>query len=210
MKDKTIESQEHQAVSAEPLQDSGTSAEPEATTAVDADGAAGAASEIEGLSLEEQLAQQRQVATERLDHLQRLQAEFSNYRRRAAQEKAQATSRGKEEILLALLPVLSNVRLALQHADQDANAIRQGVQMIWQQCEDFLRSQGVEAVPTVGQPFDPEKHEALSTAPATDEIPDNTILAEISPGYLIHGHLLRAAQVVVARAPEAASSTDTE
>ena len=109
---------------------------------------------------------------------------------------------------ILLLPVLGNLRLALQHADQDANTIRQGVQMIWQQCEDFLRGQGVEAIETVGKPFDPAYHEALSTAPATEETPDNTVVAEVRPGYLRNGQLLHAAQVIVARAASPAAVDD--
>jgi molecular chaperone GrpE len=153
-------------------------------------------------SLQAELEVQRQKTDEHLNHLQRLQAEFNNYRRRMAQEKLQAAGRGKEELLSSLLPVLNNLRLALQHADQDPESVRQGVQMIWQQCEEFLRSQGVESIPTVGQPFDPMKHEALSIAPATEETPPNTVVAEINAGYMLNGQLLRAAQVVVAQADE--------
>jgi molecular chaperone GrpE len=164
--------------------------------------------EVEALSIDElqaQLAEQRQQTQEYLDQLQRLQADFSNYRRRMVQERSQAAERGKEEVLMALLPVIGNLRLALQHADQDANAVREGVQMIWQQCEDFMRQQGVEQIATVGEPFNPALHEALSMAPATDETPANTIVAEVNVGYTRHGQLLRAAQVVVAQAkPEAA------
>jgi molecular chaperone GrpE len=154
--------------------------------------------------LQVQLAEQRQQTQEYLDQLQRLQADFSNYRRRMVQERSQAAARGKEELLMALLPVIGNLHLALQHADKDANAVREGVQMIWQQCEEFLRQQGVEQIATVGEPFDPALHEALTMAPATDETPANTIVAEINTGYTLNGQLLRAAQVVVAQAePEA-------
>ena len=158
--------------------------------------------EVSAEDLPEQLEQQRRQAEEYLDHLQRLQAEFNNYRRRMNQEQLQSVSRGKEEVLRTLLPILSNFRLALQHADEDANAVRQGVQMIWQQFEGFLREHRVEQIQTLGQLFDPAKHEALSTAPATAETPPNTIVAEINAGYVIDGRLLRPAQVVVARAPE--------
>jgi molecular chaperone GrpE len=161
-------------------------------------------------TLQAELEEQRQKADEHLNHLQRMQAEFNNYRRRMAQEKLQAASRGKEELLSSLLPVLNNLRLALQHANQDPESVRQGVQMIWQQCEDFLRSQGVEAIPTVGHPFDPMKHEALSIAPATAETPANTIVAEINAGYMLNGQLLRAAQVVVAQAQEASSPSEAD
>jgi molecular chaperone GrpE len=168
-----------------------------------------AVEELSPEALQEQLLQQRRKAEEYLDHLQRLQADFNNYRRRANQEKLQATSRGKEDVLRALLPVLANFRLALQHAQEDANAVRQGVQMIWQQFEGFLRDQGVERIEAVGQPFDPAKHEALSTAPATAETPTNTIVAEVNAGYVLDGRLLCPAQVVVARGEQTDTPTDT-
>ena len=159
-------------------------------------------------ALHEQLMQQCRKTEEYLDHLQRLQADFNNYRRRANQEKQLATSRGKEDVLRALLPVLANFRLALQHAQEDANAVRQGVQMIWQQFEGFLRDQGVERIETIGQPFDPAQHEALSMAPATAETPANTIVAEINAGYRLDGRLLRPAQVVVAHAEETSATPE--
>jgi molecular chaperone GrpE len=165
------------------------------------------------LSLEElqaQLAEQRGQADLYLDHLQRLQAEFDNYRRRVSQEQLQATSRGKERVLLALLPILANFQLALQHADQDPHAVRQGVQMIWQQLEGFLAEQGVERIETIGQPFDPSKHEALTTAPATEETPANSVVHEIKAGYLVDGRLLCPAQVVVAQNAEAPQAAVTE
>lgn len=170
--------------------------------------------ELPTTSLESELAEQRQKAAEYVDHLQRLQAEFQNYRRRVTQEKLDVASRGKEEVLRALLPALANFRLALQHADQDANAVRQGLQMIWQQLEGFLRDQKVEPIRTVGQPFDPAYHEVLSTVPASAATPANTIVTEVKPGYCFDGRLLSPAQVIVARAadvpgPEMASPAET-
>ncbi|ETW98592.1 MAG: hypothetical protein ETSY1_18120 [Candidatus Entotheonella factor] len=173
----------------------------------------GAEAEVEEPTIESfqvELEEQRQKTDEHLNHLQRLQAEFNNYRRRMAQEKLQAAGRGKEELLSSLLPVLNNLRLALQHADQDPESVRQGVQMIWQQCEEFLRSQGVETIATVGHPFDPMKHEALSIAPATAETPANTVVAEINAGYMLNGQLLRAAQVVVSQAAEPETVAENE
>jgi molecular chaperone GrpE len=214
MKEKTMETKEYQFAPEESLQDGASAASPQqARAAAEQDTATETSVETEELSLADlkaQLEQQRQEAQERLDHLQRLQAEFSNYRRRMAQESLQAASRGKQEVVAALLPIFNNFRLALQHAEQDANAVRQGVQLIWQQCEDFLRGQNVEPIATVGHPFDPAKHEALSTVSATQETPANTIVAEINAGYTMNGHLLRPAQVVVAKAQEPASPPETE
>ena len=172
------------------------------------DGAAAEAAEQQGLTLEalqEQLAQQCRKSEEYFDQLQHLQADFQTYRRRMTQERLEATSRGKEDVLRALIPALNNFRLALQHVDQDANAVRQGVQMIWQQFEGFLREQKVEPVPTVGQVFDPAYHEVLSTVPATAETPANTIVTEVKAGYRIDGRMLAPAQVIVARAEEPAA-----
>jgi molecular chaperone GrpE len=172
------------------------------------DEASAALADLSPEALQEQLMQQCRKTEEYLDHLQRLQADFNNYRRRANQDKLLATSRGKEDVLRSLLPVLANFRLAVQHAQEDANAVRQGVQMIWQQFEGFLRDQGVERIETVGQPFDPAKHEALSMAPATADTPANTIVAEVNAGYLLDGRLLRPAQVIVAHDED--SSTTAE
>ena len=177
-------------------------------TAVRESAAAGAPTEQE-LTLEawqEQLAEQGRKAEEYLDQLQRERADFQNYRRRMTQERLEAASRGKEDVLRGLIPVLNNFRLALQHVDQDANAVRQGVQMIWQQFEGFLRDQKVEPIPTVGQVFDPAYHEVLSTVPATAETPANTIVTEVKAGYRINGRLLAPAQVIVARAEEPTAS----
>ena len=181
----------------------GSTTAPE-SAASEHDGAAEALAEQELTleALQEQLATQTRKAEEYFDQLQRLQADFQNYRRRMTQERLEAASRGKEDVLRGLLPVLNNFRLALQHADQDPNAVRQGVQMIWQQFEGFLRDQKVEPIPTVGQVFDPAYHEVLSAVPATAETPVNTIVTEVKAGYRIDGRLLAPAQVIVARAEE--------
>jgi molecular chaperone GrpE len=169
-----------------------------------------AATDVSPEELQAQLAEQRGQTEMYLDHLQRLQAEFDNYRRRMSQERLQATSRGKENVLLALLPILANFQLALQHAEQDPHAVRQGVQMIWQQFEGFLAEQGVERIKTIGQPFDPSKHEALSTTPATEETPANSVVQEIKAGYIVDGRMLCPAQVVVAQATAVSESAATE
>ena len=156
-------------------------------------------------SIEDQLAWLQEERDSYLDGLQRSRADLDNFRRRATQEKLQSASRGKADLLRDLLPILGNMRLALQHAEEDAEAVKQGIQMIWQQFEAFLRDQGIEPVATVGEPFDPAHHEALTTMPATDDHPPDTIVTEIKAGYFFEGQLLTAAQVVVARSVEEAN-----
>lgn len=202
-RDQRTTSEAQYAKHVDALSEDETAGEPGST--IDRENAAAEASVEQELTLEalqEQLATQGRKAEEYFDQLQRLQADFQNYRRRMTQERLEAASRGKEDILRGLLPVLNNFRLALQHVDQDVNAVRQGVQMIWQQFEGFLRDQKVEPIPTVGQVFDPTYHEVLSTVPATAETPANTIVTEVKAGYRIDGRLLAPAQVIVAQAEE--------
>lgn len=162
------------------------------------------------LTVEAQLEQERHKGQEYVEHLQRLQAEFQNYRRRVSQEKLQEANRGKADVFRALLPILANMELALKHASQDANAVRQGVQMIWQQFEAFLRDQGVERIVTVGQLFDPACHEVLSTAPTAEGTPENTIMSEVKAGYFFDGRLLCPAQVIVAKAEPVPAASPAE
>ena len=193
------ESQAEESTGAEELDDQPRVATAEARND-DETAQAEAEAEPETESLEDQLARLQQERDSYLDGLQRSRADLDNYRKRATQERLQAASRGKADLLHALLPILGNMRLALQHADQDADAVRQGVQMIWQQFEGFMRDQGIEPIATVGELFDPARHEALSTIPATEDHPPDTIVTEIKAGYLFEGRLLSPAQVVVARA----------
>jgi molecular chaperone GrpE len=208
-RETTPESQAEEAAGAEEMDDDAdvTTAEARVEDEVPQ---AEVEAEPEPQSLEDQLARLQEERDSYLDGLQRSRAELDNYRKRATQEKLQAASRGKADLLQALLPILGNMRLALQHADQDADAVRQGIQMIWQQFEGFMRDQGIEPVATIGEPFDPARHEALSTAPATDDHPPDTIVTEIKAGYLFEGRLLSPAQVVVARAVEADNAAKQE
>ena len=178
-------------------------------TAEGQDGSSGEDAEPQPETVEDQLARLQQERDSYLDGLQRSRADLDNFRKRATQEKLQAASRGKADLLRALLPILGNMRLALQHADEDADAVKEGVRMIWQQVEGFMRDQGIEPVATVGEPFDPAHHEALSTIPATGDQAPDTIIAEIKAGYVFDGQLLTPAQVVVAR-PAAPPDPATE
>ena len=194
----------------EPLADNGAlEDETEVATAETPDDSPAGEAEPQPESLEDQLARVQAERDSYLDGMQRSRADLDNYRKRATQEKLQSASRGKADLLQALLPILGNMRLALEHAEEDAEAVKQGVQMIWQQFEGFMRDQGIEPIATLGEPFDPAHHEALSTVPATDDYPADTIAAEIKAGYLFEGRLLSPAQVVVARAPaEAEPATE--
>jgi len=135
--------------------------------------------------------------------LQKLMAEFDNYRRRAEREKAEAMERGKQTVLLATLEVLDNIERALATGRAEGGTLADflaGVELIQRQVLDSLSSFGVEPIPAVGEAFDPAVHEAIATEP-TDKHEPNTILAELKRGYKLGDRLLRPAMVCVAVRP---------
>ena len=139
------------------------------------------------------------------DQLQRLMAEFENYRRRAEREKTEALERGKQTVLLAMLEVLDNLERALATGRGEGGTLADflaGVELIQRQVVDSLSSFGVKPVPAVGETFDPTVHEAIATD-ATDEYKPNTVLAELKRGYKLGDRLLRPAMVRVAVRPPA-------
>ena len=129
---------------------------------------------------------------------QRLAADFENYKRRTRQELADRTQYANEELLRKLLPILDNLRRALDHAPEgsDRNWLT-GLRMVVRQFEDTLEAQGVSAIPAVGEKFDPSKHEAIARE-ETDEHEEGTIVEEMQPGYRLHERVLRPTLVKVA------------
>jgi molecular chaperone GrpE len=129
---------------------------------------------------------------------QRLAADFENYKRRTRQELADRTQYANEELLRKLLPILDNLRRALDHAPEgvDPNWF-EGVKMVVRQFEDTLRAQGLSTIPAVGEKFDPAKHEAIARE-ETDEHEEGTIVEEMQPGYRLHERVIRPTLVKVA------------
>jgi len=138
------------------------------------------------------------------DKLLRRQAEFENYRKRVERERGELYQHGRDDVLLQFLPVVDNFERALsslETSEGDAEALRQGVELIHKQFKDALSKFGLEAVEAVGQTFDPHLHEAVTTE-ATDKHKENTVIQEFQRGYRIGDRLLRPAKVKVASSPE--------
>ncbi len=129
---------------------------------------------------------------------QRLAADFENYKRRTRQELADRTQYANEELLRKLLPILDNLRRALDHAPEgiDRNWF-DGLRMVVRQFEDTLQAQGVSPISAVGEKFDPSQHEAIARE-ETDEHEEGTIVEEMQPGYRLHERVLRPTLVKVA------------
>jgi molecular chaperone GrpE len=142
---------------------------------------------------------QEQLQAERDEYLalaQRAQADFENYRKRAAKEAAAAGDRAKGGLVRELLPVVDNLERALESADESEQHLAKGVRLVHSELVAVLQRNGIEPFDPTGEPFDPEVHEALSTQPADGAGP-GMVVGVMEKGYKLNGTVLRPARVVV-------------
>jgi molecular chaperone GrpE len=142
----------------------------------------------------------RAEADQYREHLQRLQAEFDNYRKRVLREQTSAVEMAAQPVIRRLLEVLDDFDLALMHAQDrpDFDRFLHGVELVYAKLLDTLRAEGLERMDAQGTPFDPEKHEALMQSGDGDGEP---VVADVlRPGYTLKGRVLRPAGVRVERA----------
>jgi len=158
--------------------------------------------EAEEAPAEDPLAQAQLEAARLKDMWMRTAAEFDNFRKRSRREADDAKKQGREDLLRELLPVFDNLERGVQSAQraQDVKAVIDGMQMILKQFEQTLGKLDIKKVVAVGTPFDPAVHEAIQQV-ETDQHPSGTVIFEVQPGYIQGEKLLRAAMVVVAKAP---------
>lgn len=139
---------------------------------------------------------QAELAGERERYL-RLAADFDNFRRRTAREAERTAARQKEAFIHDLLPVIDNLERALgSHGSTSPEQLRQGVQITLQQLTQLLRLHGVEPEESLGRPFDPSYHEAVSVRHDPSQ-PDHAILETFQRGYRRGNEVFRPAKVVV-------------
>lgn len=132
------------------------------------------------------------------DRLARLQAEFDNYRKRAARENSDFRDFAVADAARSLLPVIDNLSLAVKNASASPEDFRKGVELIHKQLQAALEKLNVQRIPAQGEPFDPRLHEAIEVV-ESDKVPDHHVLEELQPGYKIKERLLRPAMVRVAK-----------
>ena len=134
----------------------------------------------------------------------RAQAEAQNARRRAEQDVEKAHKFGQEKLVNDLLPVVDNLERALDAAggmDEALKPVLEGIELTLKSFQDTLTRHKIEAVNPVGEPFDPQLHQAMAMVPAPDAEP-NTVINVFQKGYTLHGRLVRPAMVVVAKAAD--------
>lgn len=141
------------------------------------------------------------------DQLARALADFDNYRKRSRRDQEEAVKRAREDILRELLPVFDNLERAADatRTASDVKAIADGVAMVIRLFSDTLTRLGGKRVESVGQPFDPNLHEAIQQV-ESDAHGAGIVASEMVPGYLFGDRLLRPAMVAVSKGPGPATS----
>jgi len=148
-------------------------------------------------SLEQELADARVQRDEYLDLVQRVQADFENYRKRAAREQERFVAHAHERLVRELLPILDDLERALEAAERHEEAqLVEGVKLVEQSLRDALRKEGVLEIATDG-PFDPHVHEALLTQPS-EGADSGSVLEVVQRGYRVGDKVIRPARVIVA------------
>ena len=146
-----------------------------------------------------ELEEARRQAAEYLDHLQRLQAEFANYKKRVMKEQTRAVEMASLPMISRLLEVLDEFDLALMAAEQkpDFDRFLHGVELVYAKLKDILGAEGLERIDAQGEPFDPELHEALMQSGSGEG--DPVVSDVLRNGYTLKGSVIRPAGVKVTR-----------
>jgi molecular chaperone GrpE len=132
-----------------------------------------------------------------LSRMQRLQADFVNYRKRSQREKEEMSLKGKIELASEILPVIDNFERALNSADESTE-FYSGVEMIYKQLLKLLSDQGIEEISAEGEEFDPEFHEAIMKVDAENEDEEGKVVEVIQRGFILDERVIRPAMVKVA------------
>lgn len=141
----------------------------------------------------------KDVIKDLTDTLQRLQAEFENYKKRIEAEKKEFVKYSKAELILRLLPVLDSFELALKNS-QDLEKFKKGVELIYAQLYSVLEQEGVRPIKALGERCDPYKHEVLLKDDSDKE--EDVVLEELQKGYMLHDKVLRHSKVKVSKKAE--------
>ncbi|MDQ0173438.1 nucleotide exchange factor GrpE [Paenibacillus tundrae] len=141
------------------------------------------------------------LTAEAEEHQQRLiraQADFDNFRRRTQKEKEELAKYASMKLITELVPVIDNFERAMATVPEgtESESFSKGIQMIFRQLESVLNNEGLTAMETVGQPFNPEFHQAIMQV-ESDEYEEGTVVEEVQKGYMLKDKVLRPAMVKV-------------
>jgi len=148
--------------------------------------------------LREALSELEKEKDELFEKLQRVSADYVNFQKRSAKQTADTISYEKERIIKTLLPAMDNFDHMLQNAGsaEDVDVLVQGIQIVYDQMADILKSHGIEAIEALGEKFDPAIHQAMMRRSEADK-EENTVLEEFQKGYTLNGRTIRPSRVIV-------------
>ncbi len=159
----------------------------------------------ESSALELELEASRQEASQNRDLYLRAVADMDNFRKRSQREREELAKYANENILREIIPAIDNLERAVEHAragEASQGGLLEGVEMTLSQFGKVLEKFGVKAFASLGEPFDPSKHEAMGQLETPEHAP-NSVAQEMQKGYLLNDRLLRPALVMVSKAPAA-------
>jgi molecular chaperone GrpE len=136
------------------------------------------------------------------DQLLRLRADFDNFRKRTQRERSELFLMANETLFLEMLPIIDHFEMGFKSAEEHKTdcSVTEGFRMVYNQLLDVLKKFNVTAIDTIGEAFDPHRHESLLHMPS--DKPAGTVVEQIRRGYMLGEKLLRAAQVIVSSGPK--------
>lgn len=146
--------------------------------------------------LQAKIEEQKEEIDEKDDRIKRLMAEFENFKKRSDKERLGMYNSVMGDVVMKLLPVLDNLEKAVAAESKDEQ-YKNGIEMVEKQFQDVLKANGVKEIESIGKPFDPSLHEAVSLVEDSNLGP-KTIKEEYRKGYTIGDKVLRHSLVVVA------------
>ena len=150
--------------------------------------------------LEKDLQETKDELEEQKDKFIRLQAETDNFRKRLSREKEEFSQYANERLFKELIPIFDNFERALEDPSNEIKSLKEGLDMILKQFNTFLEKEKVEPIKAIGEKFNPEFHEALTSEESNDHEED-TIISQFVKGYKINNRVLRPSQVIIAKKP---------
>ena len=150
--------------------------------------------------LEKDLQETKDELDEQKDKFIRLQAETDNFRKRLSREKEEFSQYANERLFKELIPIFDNFERALEDPSNEIKSLKEGLDMILKQFSTFLEKEKVEPIKAIGEKFNPEFHEAL-TSEESNNHEEDTIISQFVKGYTINNRVLRPSQVIIAKKP---------
>ena len=145
-----------------------------------------------------ELQKQQEETRKNYDQYLRALAEVENIRKRSVREREEYLKYANVSMIKKLLPIIDDLHRALEVAltSRDFEAMSKGVEMTARSLDELLKGEGVQVIESIGKPFDPQFHQALTVEPS-DEHPENTVIAQLQKGYIMHDRVIRPSLVKV-------------